>query len=237
MGGFLFNEVGYFEQVLYLQLFAAIWLVNRDRVIAATCVMAVAPVVHEIAILTVIPVFGLVLLRNTYVAARPCSRPRSAALNLLVLALPASSNDGAVQALGATLRMNCDFGYRADALMIFARTHSDSIGLYRVHDILLKLQWPTIAAVGAFAAMWLSDRAGWLRDRDRLRAWLVLLVSKVRGDPLMPLWLVFAGWDSNRWMFVMIANLFVVTWLSIGYRTAPLAAPAIAPCSSRPRCS
>src|SRR5215831_5382501 len=62
-GGFLFHEVGYFEQILYLLLFAALALIRRNRLVAAACVLCVAPLVHEIALVTVIPLFGLVALR------------------------------------------------------------------------------------------------------------------------------------------------------------------------------
>jgi hypothetical protein len=43
---------------------------------------------------------------------------------------------------------------------------------------------------------------------------LVLLASCVAIAA--PALLMFAGWDGNRWLFLLIGNFFLVMWLSLG---------------------
>ena len=68
-GGFLFNEVGYYDQVIYLLLFGALWLVFRDRPVTACLLITAGVLVHEITVLTVLPVFAMVVLWPVPVAA------------------------------------------------------------------------------------------------------------------------------------------------------------------------
>ena len=81
-GGFLFHEVGYLDQLLYLMLFTSLWLLRRRGApwIAAPVIMSLAVFTHEIAILTVFPILGFVVLRDL-----PCDAA------LAVLAPPALS--------------------------------------------------------------------------------------------------------------------------------------------------
>lgn len=166
-GGYLFNEVGYFDQVLYLLLFAAIWLVRRGRLVAATCVMCVAPGVHEIAILTVIPVFGVVALRTLPVARAFAVTLVPAVINAVLLVIPGASADATAQLSAALAHAN--FGYRRDVLDVFARTPAANWELYNVSGAITFLRPFAIVLVVAFIALWLTDRRLW-QPRAPLRA-------------------------------------------------------------------
>jgi hypothetical protein len=213
-GGFLFNEVGYFEQVHYLLLFAAIWLVHRQREVAAALVMAIAPAVHEIAILTVLPLFGLVLARNVPFRRAAMLTAIPAAVNLAILAIP-PARDGAIADLGAALA-HANFAYRPDALALFDRTQHAAWDLYKIHEVVVYVRPMMWILVALFALLWWSDRDGWLRERDRQRPAVVLAIS-CAAIAVASL-LVYGGWDGNRWRFIVIGSFAFAVWLALAYR-------------------
>ena len=209
-GGFLFHEVGYFEQLEYLLLFASIALLRRGRPITATCLIALTPVIHEIALVTVIPIFGLVALevlprrRAVLVTAIP------AALDLIVLVLPAAS-DGATTTLKQSLTA-AHVLFRPDALALFEGAYAYK----NLDDVTMFVVPIAILAVVAFAACWLADRG-----RTQL-ATLALSCLAIAA----PVALIWAGSDFNRWGLLVLANFFVVLWLSLARDREPRA-PAI----------
>jgi hypothetical protein len=216
-GAFLFNEIGYFEQVLYLMLFASIYLVGRGRVVAATTVMAFAPFVHEIAILTVIPIYGVVLLRAVPLRRAVIATLIPAAVNAILLVIPGASS-GAVPALEARLA-TADFTYRIDALALFQRTQAESWKLYNIHDVVVYVKWPMIVLVIAAILLWASDRRGW---------GLPVLVALASVAAIAtPYLLVYGGWDGNRWLFLVMTNFFAIVWLALRGRDTPLPREAI----------
>lgn len=210
-GGFLFHEVGYHEQVLYLLLFGALWLLHRERIVAAACVLAVAPFVHEIAILTVLPIFGLACLRTLPLRKAILLTGIPALPNLVLLAF-APANQGAVATLRAALE-GASFQPRKDALELFARSQRSSWRLYDVYEYAAHV-WPIAAfAMVAFIAIWLANGGFWERVRGRVLPWLVLLVSCAAiGCPAL---LVYGGWDYGRWTFLVLCNFFLVLWVSL----------------------
>jgi hypothetical protein len=213
-GGFLFHEVGYFEQSLYLLLFFAIWLVRRKRLIAATAVMAACPCIHEIAILTTLPIFGLVALRELPFRRAVLMTAIPAIVNAVILLLPPAS-EGAVATLTTTLQASRFVTFRTDALDLFNRTQSDNWGLYKVHDVVVFVQPIAIFVVGAFSVLWWVDRGFW-KQGARVPAIGVFLASAAAIG--LPGLLVYGGWDGNRWAFLLLTNFVIVTWLSLDER-------------------
>jgi len=210
-GGFLFNEVGYFEQLHFLMLFASIWLVRRERFVAATAVMALAPLVHEIAILTVLPLFGLVLLRTVSPKRAVIATAIPALINLIVLAIPPAS-DGAIATLSASLT-HANFTYRPDALELFSRAQSDNWGLYSVHNVVVYVRPIAYVLIALLVGLWFTDRESWRKDNDRQPSWVILLASC--AAIAVPSLLVYGGWDGNRWRFLVVTSFFVVVWLAL----------------------
>ena len=227
-GGFLFNEVGYFDQVLYLLLFAALRLVARGRLVAATCVMCVAPFVHEIAIVTVIPVFGLFALRTLPLRRAFAVTVPPALLNLVALAIPAAS-PGAGARLAATLA-HANFVFRTDALTVFERTMAESWRTYNLDGVYMYVRWFAIVLVVAFIALWRSDRRLWASRGEgpsrvaRAMPAVILVASCVAIAA--PALLVFGGLDRERWAFLIVSNFMLVVWLSLGDRRRAELAPA-----------
>ncbi|MFJ1761596.1 hypothetical protein ACIOD2_14840 [Amycolatopsis sp. NPDC088138] len=196
-GGFLFHEVGYYEQLLYLLLFGALWLLPR-RPAAASGLLTAGVLVHEITLLTVLPIFVLALsarfpLRRVVRLAAP-----PVFLELVVLGVPASA-PGSADRLLTALR-GAGFPVRADALALFERTQEQSWALYSIGAVLLTVVPIAVVVLAGFRA--LRGPAG-------------LLQSTAIGAPAL---LAFAGWDSARWGFLLVTNFAVVLWLWLGER-------------------
>jgi hypothetical protein len=135
-------------------------------------------------------------------------------LTALVLVVPAASA-GAPAALGKSLG-RADFQYRADALALFGRTQSQSWQLYRITDVLAYLAPLAVLLIVAFV---LLHRTGKVTVVPLLTACAAIAA---------PLSLAFAGWDKERWGFLLATNFFLVLWLYLRYTQRELAAPQIA---------
>lgn len=207
-GGFLFHTVGYFDQVLYLLLFASMWLLRRERLVAATIVMTIAPMVHEIAILSVIPIFGVVALRTTTWRKAVLITAIPAALDILLLLVPPAS-DTAVPTLTLALQQ-ANFAYRADALELFTRTQTEAWRLYDVHTMVVYLKPVVYFAVAAFGILWWTNRAAW---NEQTRLATLAMFTACAAAIAIPGLLVYAGCDAGRWTFMVLANFFLVVWL------------------------
>lgn len=205
-GGFFFHDVGYFEQVLYLLLFAALWQLPRRPAVAAA-LMTAAVLVHEIAALTVLPVFAVVLARRFPWRRAAALLAAPVAVELAVLALPASSA-GAADRLW-TAMTGAGFTPRADALALFERTQSESWQLYSVTEVLVLLAPILVVVV-----------TGFLTQRPD-----VLGAAAVAAPAL----LAFGGWDWARWAFLLVTNFALVLWLGPArdFRPWPLIGAAV----------
>ncbi|WP_414940984.1 hypothetical protein [Amycolatopsis sp. cmx-11-51] len=199
-GGYLFHEIGYFDQVLYLLLFGALWALRRNRPVLASVLMALSVTVHEIALLTVLPVFGFVLLRR-FPFRRACALlTPPAVLGTVILALPPSA-PSAVEKLRQALA-GADFAYRVDALDLFGRTQAESWRMYSITNVLLYLVPIVIVVAGGFLFL----------HRPTLAA--AVPVAAITAPAL----LAFGGWDDARWGFLLVTNFVVVLWLWLGRR-------------------
>lgn len=213
-GGFLFDVVGYFEQLLYLLLFVSIWLVRRERVIAATVLMTLTPGIHEIAILTVLPLYGLVLLRSVHWKHAVIATAIPALVNVILLALP-PAGDEVVASLSATLAQ-ANFTFRADALALFSRTLSENWRVFNVHDVAEYVRPIAYVLIAFVIGIWFTDRSSWRNGSDRLPSWSILVASC--AAIAVPTLLVYGGGDSCRWRFLVISNFVLVLWLMFDSR-------------------
>jgi len=222
-GGFVFHEVGYFEQLLYLLLFAALWLLARGRVACASAVLCLAPCVHELAAVSVLPVFGLAVLHALPIRRAIGALVAPALVGLCILALP-PAGPGAVAQLSAALAQ-ANFPYRPDALALFERSLPQSWAEYSVQNIFIIVRPVAILLVGAFLALWRCAAPVWPHRPGHAPAPLLVAASCVAIAA--PALLVLGGYDSNRWIFLICANFFLAVWLALGDRPRPLGGAAV----------
>jgi hypothetical protein len=192
-GGYLFHEVGYVEQVLYLMLVAALALRNQRL---GLVLMALALFVHEMAAFTVIPLWLAALV----VAGRYQTAIRHGLLLVAVFAViylffqtvDAAHIDRLMQAIKDTA------GYtpRADYYAIFRH---QLVGpapkiYFAVTD------WYRLVTALALA---LLAGAAFLRQS-------VVAAECVLVACLAPLAMGFLGWDTSRFTFLSMAASFFV---------------------------
>jgi len=223
-GGYFFHEVGYYDQVLYLVLFAGVLALDRSRPIVASVLMTLSVLVHEITVLTALPIFAMVAVRRLPFGRAVLVLVAPMVLSGIVLVAVHPSAPGSTARLGAVLA-HANFPYRADALALFDRTQDRSWQLYNVGDVLIYLAPSAILMILAFALLHLTDAgltdpANGRTDNAKLVSVLHALVAAVAVTS--PLLLAFAGWDQDRWGFLLVTNFAIVLWLHLRERQREL---------------
>ena len=210
-GAYLFHEVGYLDQVVYLLLFAAIWLLNRNRWVIASVVMVLAVLTHEMALFTTIPLFALVafarLPRRS--AALATSAPVVVAA---VVALLPPLTDSRIKDIAAGFKAD-SFPFRPDALELFSRTQSQSWELFSVRDTVdFVAPVAVIVAITVLVIIALRSTAGSSTSRlSRGREFITVI-----GAATAPILLCLGGWDAGRWAFLVISNFAIVMYIWLG---------------------
>ncbi|MFJ2739531.1 hypothetical protein ACIO3O_07675 [Streptomyces sp. NPDC087440] len=215
-GGFLFHEVGYFDQVLYLMLFAAMGLLAKGRWIWAAALMPWAALVHEITALTVLPLFCAAAVRRLPVHKALMAVAPTALLGGAVL-LGKPMEEGAIERVKAALK-GANFTPRPDVYSIFERTMAENYGFYKPVEIFFFLLPLAILAVTTFALLHVvgGDRTLKSAGEGPCPRWL--FVGAVASAAASPLLIAFGGWDLYRWVFLLMANFCVALWIWLGDR-------------------
>lgn len=206
-GGFLFDEIGFLEQVVYLMLALAVWQAGRGRLRTAAVVLALTPCVHELAILSAVPLAGAIWLR-TLPPRKVAALLAPAIVVAAVLLLVPHATQATIDHVEAMWNRD-GFAYRADALQLFVRTQAESWELYSFWAA-LRLTLPIVVL--------LLVATGLLAERRDHVAYAGAL-----GAVVAPLLLIYGGWDVNRWQFFAIANFTVLVWIAIDKELVPRA--------------
>ena len=212
-GGYLFHEVGYLDQVIYLILFLCLWLLGRRKWVIATVLMVATSFTHEMALFTVIPVFILVafysLPRRAAVIAS--SVPMGAVL-LLLLVPPTST--AKVSSLASSFTSE-GFPFRQDALDLFSRTQAESWSLYSYQDVVFYLVPIAIVVITILAVL---RATGFLDDVHLVLPAKLPVFVAVSAVSISPAFLALGGWDGARWGFLLVSNFFIVLFLVLSWR-------------------
>jgi hypothetical protein len=204
-GGYLFHEVGYLDQLLYLALFAALSFLRGRAWVAAPILLVLTVCTHEIAILTIVPIYGFVVLKDIeWRRAAAVLVPPIVAAFIILLVSPVES--GAVARLQDELKAS-NFVPRPDALDLFGRSLSDNWKLYSRHQVFDYL-WPlALVMIVGFAFLY------WIGSRRREGGPSILYLVLAAGAIGAPVVLALAGWDEDRWAFLLVCNFFIVVWI------------------------
>jgi hypothetical protein len=217
-GGYLFQEVGYLDQLIYVFLFAALFVIARPYWWLAPVFMSLAVVTHELALVTAIPVFAFVVLRRC--------EPRRAFLALappavvgVIVVLVSGASSSAVRDF-ERLVSTANWTPRPDALSLFGRNQSESLDLYDPREVFYFLIPLITVGIVGFLLVYTADRrnepAPVLADWARGFPWLYPALAVLAI--VSPALLIWAGWDKWRWGFLLLANFFLVTWIWLGER-------------------
>jgi hypothetical protein len=192
-GGYLFHEVGYVEQLLYLMLLAALAFSDKRQSLVP---MAVALFVHEMAAFTVIPLYLAALVVG--------ERWRTALLHgVLLLAVFAviylffqTADPAHIERLMQAIKAHVGYTPRADYYDVFRHKLTGP----RPQNYFAVTDWYRLATVIAIA---LLTAAAFVR-KSAFSAACVLVAC------LAPLAMGFLGWDTSRFTFLSLSASFFV---------------------------
>ena len=223
-GAYMFHEVGYLDQVVYLLFLVAAVSLGRISLFVITLVMTFSVLMHEVTLLTTLPLIvfmalirGLPLLQLSFF-----SIPFLAGVVLFFAPLMTEEQVGAT---GTRLQELLPFEIRWDAVALFGRSLSGTwdMEFYSPRQgflIVLPLLLASLLAVGLLV-WWLAPFLDFQGSKNRLLA-VRLTAFAATGAPFL---LVFLGWDFYRWAFLGLTNFLIVAFIWLGH------------CSSRPSVS
>ena len=202
-GGFLFDEVGYLDQLLYLMLFASFWLLRRRGAawIAVPMIMSLAMFTHEIAIVTVIPILGFVVLRDIHPTRDSGARAAGAGRARAVRRHADRSRRGAQAHVDTAGRELHTTPRRVGSIPTqrsrrrWRRTRCTTCSCS-------SCRWSSCWALRSSCS---TSRARAGRPRTFSSIYLLLGVGAIAS----PIVLSFAGWDEFRWAFLLMTNFFI----------------------------
>jgi hypothetical protein len=192
-GGYLFHEVGYVEQVLYLMLLAALAFSDKRQ---SLVLMALALFVHEMAAFTVIPLY----LASLVVAERYRAALLHGALLLAVFAVIylffQTADPAGIERLMQAIKAHVGYTPRVDYYDVFRHklTGPKPQNYFAVTD------WYRLATGIAIA---LLTAAAFVRQN-------VVAAACVLAACLAPLLMGFLAWDTSRFTFLSLSASFFV---------------------------
>jgi len=205
LGGYLFHQVGYIEQLLYLLAFASIYLLEKNQTFFALLVMTCSMFFHEITLLTTLPFFFFCMFYNNQdikISLKLVFFPISAFL-LIYLFFQTVSLD-LVNTLIENIKINASYEIREGYFNVFRHEFlGNRMKLYYTFDNLFII----FLIIGLSAIMLFSF--DWSNKNRLLKFFFI-------GPILSPLILGFLGWDTDRWIFLSLTNFTIMA--NIAYK-------------------
>ncbi|MFT3696670.1 MAG: hypothetical protein QM831_26250 [Kofleriaceae bacterium] len=198
MGGFAWNEAGNLDQTVYLLVAGGLALAHAGRLKSAAVIFAIAPMVHELAVLSALPVAAAVLVRNRAPKTTALVLAPAVAIAAVILLQPPTPIE-TIADIHRSLA-SAHFPIREGALDLFVRTQAESWELYST--------WHGIEAVAPWTLTCMIATV--LVQRD----WSPIVVLASLAAIFTPLLLVYGGWDNNRWQLFTVTNFAIVMWAS-----------------------
>jgi hypothetical protein len=202
-GAYLFHEVGYIDQLLYLMLFLVLVLRN---VVIVSVLLALSIFVHELAVFTIIPIYmahKIITREKLTRLALPAAA--CAAAFLMVYFFLQTADSAVTDAFLQKLAEKAEYKVRVDYYNIHENTFTGSRAqlYYQKHLI---LEFCLVVALGAVIAFARSQPATTIRRK-------LLLFGAGMAACTSPLLLGFLGWDTSRWIFLAFCSSFVMLYL------------------------
>jgi hypothetical protein len=208
-GAYLFHEVGYLDQLLYLLLFLSVWMWSKSNPYIAIIPVALSVFVHESAMVTTVP-----LLLFFAIAKGGFSKKLLAfALPLAAAALVALEGPwSAGQSVSTVDRLSTSlpFAFREDALFLF------NMG---IRETWVYVNW--VPGLNLAAPFIVTIFLFWLLQALRCRSTTqkpFLLPSLALLASISPFLLIAGGYDIYRWVFLTLGNFAIVLYWWLGNR-------------------
>jgi hypothetical protein len=192
-GGYLFHEVGYVEQVLYLMLAASLALAYKPL---GLLLMALALFVHEMAAFTVIPLWLAALVVEGRVRTAVLHGVLLLAVFALIYVFFQTVDSAHIDRLMQAIKDTAGYTPRADYYDVFRHQLTGPAP----KNYFAGADWYRLATAFALAAV----AAAAFRWKGAFTALCVLVAC------LAPLAMGFLGWDTSRFTFLSLSASFFV---------------------------
>jgi hypothetical protein len=208
-GAYLFHEVGYLDQLLYLLLFLSVWLWAKSNPFIAIIPVTLSVFVHESAMVTTVPLLVFFAIAKDGFSKRlfAFSLPLAAGA---IVALQGPWSQGQSTATVDRLTASLPFTFREDAILLFDMGIRETwVYVNRVPG--LNLAVPFTLAIAFF---WLLQalRARGIIQNPFLLPGLAFIAS------ISPFLLIAGGYDIYRWVFLTLGNFAIILYWWLGNR-------------------
>ncbi len=218
-GAYLFHEVGYLDQVVYLLLFLSLWLWRRTPAAVAVLPVTLSVFAHEIALLAAWPVLAWFVLDGRASRAERLALLLPAAAGAVVLAWPPLAG-AQVAHLALRLRTSLPFPIREDAIALLGRGAAGSLASHALLVGLVKVApFAVVLGIAWLGLYWWRRRGG---------AATALSAGGAFAASVAPLLLFLGGWDTDRWVFLALSNFALVLFLWLERHGPELSVPELA---------
>jgi len=205
-GGYLFHEVGYIDQVIWLLGALVLWLLSRDKDIAASFLLSACMFTHEMTLLQVLPiVIAYLMLAPTQELRRYILLLLPALGVFLLIWLKLQTVDEATVLTYFQRVFTCEYPvHRPDFYSIFLHRFSDRMNFYYSWIEVLTCILPLMV----FASIGLLN-VTLKGQHPRVQRFVLWCCS------LSPLLLGLMGWDTDRWFFITFVQIILVRMVTI----------------------
>jgi hypothetical protein len=201
LGGYLFHEVGYIEQLLYFLSFVSIYLLLRLKIFASIILLIASMFFHEMALLTTLPILLFYIFLNDHdikFAVKFIFLPAMAFLIVFLFFQTVSTE--ALLTLKDNIKLNSSYPIRDGYFSIFTNEFFGS--RMRFYYTLDNLFLGTMLAVLLLLIILLLN---YFQSKFLIQFSAMMAI-------LAPLFLGFFGWDTDRWIFLGFTNFFIISY-------------------------
>jgi hypothetical protein len=205
-GAYLFHEVGYIDQLLYLILFISIVAFKKYRIFSVM-LFSSSMLIHELTLFTTLPIFFTYIYVSTYSLTKSILYilPSMAFFLLLYIFFQTVPVD-TIALFTKEISNSSNYQLRGDFYDIFINKLTGQrnriyYGFNSLNQIFLLFSAVSLTSLIVYR----------LRKKQIILSLLVFLTG------ISPLFLGFFGWDLSRWYFLSFSSLTVITVVVLLY--------------------
>lgn len=210
-GAYVFHLVGYLEGVVYLLLFVSLALVGRAPTGVAILPVTAAVLVHELALVSAVPVWAWYVLNRTHADQPPWRRLAWLALPAGVGALALLSprlTPEQVSAVIGRMEETLAFAPRADAVWVYGWGLDETWAVVAPQALWLRLVPIVVTVSGVWIWVYLTG----MGPRSGSWRWTAMTI----GTCISPAVLSLVGIDYSRWTLLIAANFAIAAYVWLG---------------------
>lgn len=202
LGGYLFHEVGYIDQLLYLLAFFSLFLLSKGKLYSSIFIIIVSMFFHEITLLTTLPILLFYILINDKdmkFASKFILLPLLSFLTIYLFYQTVPTD--IVYALIDNIRLNSSYDIREGYFKVFTNEFLGSrMKLYYTFDNIFLILMIIVLSASVFISL------NQINQNFLNKFFAVVTI-------MSPLLLGFFGWDTDRWIFLSFSNFFIIAYL------------------------